>query len=168
MARTTDMAIREDPAPRRASSADGPLATPVRRAAPPAHRPTGRERAATPNAAGSAATGPRAGGRPAPTRPDPRPMRLAVAAGGVAALSALLATIATSALPATTSVVTVQKDSPAEVAIVQQVTRVVKLPVGATAPPAAANVVVTALPAPVAKPRTVVVTTTQSGRVVKP
>ena len=95
-------------------------------------------------------------------------MRLAVAAGGVAALSALLATITTSAIPASTTVVTVQRDSPADVAIVHNVTRVVKLPAGATAPPASANVVVTALPAPVATPRTVVVTTTQSGRVVKP
>jgi hypothetical protein len=95
-------------------------------------------------------------------------MRFAVAAGGVAAMSALLATIATSAAPSTTPVVTVQQDSPAEVAIVRHVTQVVKLPPGASAPPAAANVVVNALPAPRATPRTVVVTTTQSGRVVKP
>jgi len=66
-------------------------------------------------------------------------------------------------------VVTIQKDSPAEVAIVQHVTRVVKLPPGVAAPAnAGPNVLVTQLPAPVAKPRTIVVTTTQSGRLVKP
>jgi hypothetical protein len=96
-------------------------------------------------------------------------MRLAVAAGGVAALSALLATISTAAVPVNAGVVTIQKDSPAEVAIVQHVTRVVKLPPGVAAPAnAGPNVLVTQLPAPVAKPRTIVVTTTQSGRLVKP
>jgi hypothetical protein len=96
-------------------------------------------------------------------------MRLAVAAGGIAALSALLATISTSAIPTATSVVTVQADAPADTALVRQVTRVVKLPPGVPAPTGAGpNVLVTQLPAPVAKPRTVVVTTTQSGRVVKP
>jgi hypothetical protein len=96
-------------------------------------------------------------------------MRFAVAAGGLAALSALLATVSASAIPATAAVVTIQKDSPADVAVVQRVTRVVKLPPGVPAPAnAGPNVLVTRLPAPVAKPRTVVVTTTQSGRVVKP
>jgi hypothetical protein len=96
-------------------------------------------------------------------------MRFAVAAGGIATLSALLATIATSAVPTTAGAITVQKDSAADVAPVRQVTQVVKLPPGATVPPnAGPNVVVTQLPAPVAKPKTVVVTTTQSGRVVKP
>jgi hypothetical protein len=96
-------------------------------------------------------------------------MRFALAAGGFAALSALLATISTSAIPATAAVVTIQKDSPAEVAVVHNVTRVVKLPPGVAAPVnVGPNVLVTRLPAPVAKPRTVVVTTTQSGTVVKP
>jgi hypothetical protein len=96
-------------------------------------------------------------------------MRFAIAAGGLATLSALLATVASSAVPTTTPAITVQKDSPAEVALVRHVTRVVKLPPGATAPPSAGpNVVVTRLPAPVATPRTVVVRTTQSGTVVKP
>lgn len=96
-------------------------------------------------------------------------MRLALAAGGIAALSALLATISSAALPAGAPVVTAQADTPAEAAIVTQVTRVVKLPPGVKAPQGAGpNVVVTQLPAPVAKPKTVVVTTTQSGTVVKP
>jgi hypothetical protein len=108
-------------------------------------------------------------GRPAPQRPDPRPMRFALAAGGVAALSALLATISASAIPTSAAVVTIQKDSPADAAVVQNVTRVVKLPPGVAAPAnAGPNVLVTQLPAPIAKPKTVVVTTTQSGRVVKP
>jgi hypothetical protein len=108
-------------------------------------------------------------GRPAHQRPDPRPMRFALAAGGFAAVSALLATISASAVPASASVVTVQQDSPADTALVQHVTKVVKLPPGVAAPAnAGPNVLVTKLPAPVAKPRTIIVTTTQSGRVVKP
>jgi len=96
-------------------------------------------------------------------------MRFALAAGGIAALSALLATISASAVPANAAVVTVQMDSPTAVAVVQHVTRVVKLPPGVPAPASAGpNVLVTQLPAPVAKPKTVIVTTTQSGRVVKP
>jgi len=95
-------------------------------------------------------------------------MRLAIAAGGVAALSALIATISAAAIPAAASVTTVKADAPADTAVVRQVTRVVKLPPGVAAPTAGTNVLVTQLPAPVAKPRTVVVTTTQSGQVVKP
>jgi hypothetical protein len=96
-------------------------------------------------------------------------MRLAVAAGGFAALSALIATISTAAVPPAASVVAVQADPPAAAIVVRQVTRVVKLPPGVAAPAnAGPNVLVTQLPAPVAKPKTVVVTTTQSGRVVKP
>jgi hypothetical protein len=96
-------------------------------------------------------------------------MRFAVAAGGFAALSALIATISTAAIPTATSVGTMQTAAPADAAVVQHVTRVVKLPPGVPAPAnAGPNVLVTQLPAPVAKPRTVVVTTTQSGRVVKP
>jgi hypothetical protein len=109
--------------------------------------------------------------RPAPVRPDPRPMRFALAAGSLAALSALVATVAASAVPSPVPAATpvlVQQDSPAEVALVQHVTRVVKLPPGVAAPATGRNVLVTQLPAPVVKPRTVVVTTTQSGRVVKP
>jgi hypothetical protein len=88
-----------------------------------------------------------------------------VAAGGIATLSALLATISTSALPASAS----QQGQAAGVAAVQQVTQVIKLPPGVPAPTnAGPNVLVTQLAAPVATPRTVVVTTTQSGKVVKP
>jgi hypothetical protein len=108
-------------------------------------------------------------GRPVHTRPNPRPMRLAIAAGGFAALSALVATISSAAIPTAASVVTVKTDAPADAAVVRQVTRVVTLPPGVAAPTnAGANVLVTQLPAPVAKPTTVVVTTTQSGRIVKP
>lgn len=96
-------------------------------------------------------------------------MRIAVLAGGLAGLSALVAAIATSAAPAGPQVVTVQPDSPGNATVVRYVTQVVTLPPGATVPPdAGQNVLVTQLPAPVATPRTVFVTTTQSGRVVKP
>ncbi len=139
----------------------GPDAMPAPGARP---RPAPGAHAARPTPAPGATAG-----RPAPHRPDPRPMRFALAAGGFAALSALLATISTSAIPTNAAVLTVQKDSPADTAVVQNVTRVVKLPPGVAAPAnAGPNVLVTQLPAPVAKPRTVVVTTTQSGRVVKP
>jgi hypothetical protein len=151
------MAIRENPTPRPAA----PAAEPSRPVVPGSHA-AAPIRAAHP-AAGSPA------GRPTPKRPDPRPMRLAVAAGGFAALSALIATISTAAVPTAASVVAVQADPPAAAIVVRQVTRVVKLPPGVAAPAnAGPNVLVTQLPAPVAKPKTVVVTTTQSGRVVKP
>ncbi len=151
------MALRENPAPR--ETAPGTPARATRSGAPASGRP----------AATGAAAGPAAHGRAAASRPDPRPMRFALAAGGVAALSALLATISSAALPAGAPLVMAQADTPADAAIVTQVTRVVKLPPGVKAPQSAGpNVVVTQLPAPVAKPQTVVVTTTQSGTVVKP
>jgi hypothetical protein len=154
----TDVTIRENRAPRPAPSVEGASSP----AAPgPAALPARAVRFGT--AAGSPA------GRPAPQRPDPRPMRFAVAAGGLATLSALLATISTSALPSSATEVTVPAAQVANVAAVQNVTRVVKLPPGVPAPVnAGPNVLVTQLPAPVATPRTVVVTTTQSGKVVKP
>jgi hypothetical protein len=163
------MATRENPTPRDTAPA---AADPPARAghAPVAARTSAPANPGVPVRAtrsGAAAGG--GVGRPAPHRPNPRPMRLAVAAGGVAALSALLATISTSAVPANASVVTSQTNPTAAPAIVQHVTRVVQLPPGVKAPAnAGPNVVVTQLPAPVVKPRTVVVTTTQSGRVVKP
>jgi hypothetical protein len=150
------MTIRENPAPRETTTG-----TPAR-----ATRSGASGRPAT---VGAAAGGAAAYGRPAASRPDPRPMRVALAAGGIAALSALLATISAAAIPAGASVITAQTDTPADAAIVSQVTRVVKLPPGVKAPQnAGPNVVVTQLPAPIAKPKTVVVTTTQSGKVVKP
>ena len=161
------MTIRDDPAPR---GPIRPVAAPSARNGTEAGPPDSA--AVRPGAAVRPSPVRPVPARPAPVRPDPRPMRFALAAGSLAALSALVATVAASAVPsaapAAAQVVTVQQDSPAEVGLVQHVTRVVKLPPGATAPPAGRNVVVTRLPAPVAKPRTVVVTTTQSGRVVKP
>jgi hypothetical protein len=154
----TDATIRENLEPGQAAP-DDTVSRPG--ASGPAALPARAVRSGT--AAGSPAS------RPAPQRPDPRPMRFAVAAGGLATLSALLATISTSALPSSATAVTVPADPVANVAAVQNVTRVVKLPPGVPAPVnAGPNVLVTQLPAPVATPRTVVVTTTQSGKVVKP
>lgn len=151
------MALRENPTLR--ETTPGTRARATRSGAPASGRPAATRAAADPAAHGRAAT----------PRPDPRPMRIALAAGGVAALSALLATISSAALAAGAPVITAQADTPAEAAIVTQVTRVVKLPPGVKAPEnAGPNVVVTQLPAPVSKPKTVVVTTTQSGTVVKP
>ena len=89
-------------------------------------------------------------------RPDPRPMRLALGFGGMAALSAvataLLAPSSTPTVTATTVTVAVPEPS------VVHVTRVVHLQPGQTAPPQA---LVTQMPAPT--PRTVIITTRQSG-----
>ncbi|MFH1475822.1 MAG: hypothetical protein ABIG85_08195, partial [Chloroflexota bacterium] len=121
-----------------------------------------------------------AGGRGAPTprrRPDPRSMRLAFAAGGAAALSALLALIGAAALPTTAAVPTAASDagtgSASEVAPVRHVVRYVFLapgqlpPTGAATTPSTSTTpstaVATPVPAPKPRPKPVVVTS-QSGR----
>jgi hypothetical protein len=115
-----------------------------------------------------------------PNRPDPRPMRLAIAASGLATASALAAAIMSPpALPASsvqvpiagstgdpgTAVITIQQPVPTP--IVKHVKRYITLKPGQTPPPSA---LATQLPAPtprvivVQAPRQVVVTTRQSGR----
>ena len=114
------------------------------------------------------------GGREAPSprrRPDPRPMRLAFAAGGAAALSALLALIGAAALPTTAAVPTAAPDPAAgsanEVASVRHVVRYVVLAPGQLPPTGATRTPSTVVAAPVAapkpRPRPAVVTS-QSGR----
>lgn len=87
----------------------------------------------------------------------------AVFAGGIAAASALIATLASGAvpgrLPQLTMVVT--PDTAQERIPVRQVTETIQLPPGVPAPSGA---VVHTLPAPRPTPRTVIVTTTQSGK----
>jgi hypothetical protein len=113
------------------------------------------------------------------SRPDPRPTRLALAAGGLATASALAVAIMTppAVSPASvqvpvarasdpgTAVVTVEQPVPTP--IVKHVKRYITLNPGQTPPPSA---LATQLPAPtprivvVQAPRQVVVTTRQSGR----
>ena len=123
--------------------------------------------------AGSPAGGP-AGGRGAPAprrRPDPRPMRLAFAAGGVATLSALLGVIGSAAMPTAAAVPTAAPDpavgGAGNVATVRHIVRYVVLapgelpPTGATTTPS--TVVAAPVAAPTPRPQPVVVTR-QSGR----
>jgi hypothetical protein len=98
-------------------------------------------------------------------------MRLAFAAGGAAALSALLALVGAAALPTTTAVPTAAPDPAAgsanEVAQVRHVVRYVVLPPGQLPPTGATRTPSTVVAAPVAapkpRPRPAVVTS-QSGR----
>jgi hypothetical protein len=104
-------------------------------------------------------------------RPDPRPMRLAFAAGGAAALSALLALIGSAALPATAAVPAATTASAVgganDVAQVRHIVRYVTLAPGQLPPAGATRTPSTVVAAPIAtpqpRPRPVVVTS-QSGR----
>lgn len=116
---------------------------------------------------------------PPKAKPDPRPMRIALGAGGLAAFSALMTAIV---LPPRPTVVITTPDSqqafdPAASATPLQVQRpvqYVQLQPGQTAPAGAKVIdaaapkpvtVVTTVPAPAQKP--IYVKTTQSGKVVK-
>jgi len=115
-----------------------------------------------------------AGGRLAPSprrRPDPRSMRLALAGGGAAALSALLAVIGAAALPATAAAPTAAPDPVTgganEVALVRHVVRYVVLAPGQLPPTGVATTPSTVVAASVATPKPrpkPAVVTSQSGR----
>lgn len=96
------------------------------------------------------------GARPTPNRPDPSMARMAVAAGGIATVSALLAAIGGSAVPSTTAA----SSATAAPAPVQTIVKYVYLPAGQASPAAALATVVTP-PAPAQAPAPVV--TRQSG-----
>lgn len=117
-------------------------------------------------------------------RPDPRPMRMALSAGGVAALSALAAVIvlpprqATVAVPQQPAQATDPQASPTSIEVVRPIQYVQLLP-GETPPPGATViqasaptpitvvVTITAPPAPkVAAQTPTIIRTTQSGKVV--
>jgi hypothetical protein len=127
-------------------------------------------------------------------KPDARPMRMALSAGGIAALSALAAAIVLPPRPAVPVIVTPEQStptvdpqpSPTDVQIVRPI-QYVQLSPGQTAPPGATVIpataptpitVVVTVPAPakaaakapaagkVAAPTPIVVKTTQSGKVV--
>ncbi len=101
---------------------------------------------------------PAAGGRPAPRKPDPTPARFALAAGGIATVSALLAAIGSAAVPSAASVVPTAL--PAAALPVQTIVKYVYLQPG-KATPAPALAAVVAPPAPRAIQAPVV--TRQSG-----
>jgi len=104
-------------------------------------------------------------------RPDPTRMRLALGAGGIAALSALITAIAVPPAPVVATLVDTQ---PAPTTISQQRPIVyVQLTPGQSPPPGATVIdakapkpitIVTKVPAPAQ--RTVVIRTTQSGKVI--
>ena len=102
-------------------------------------------------------------------RPDPRPLRLALAGGGVAVLSALLAAIAA---PMGDTALTDGANAQ-EIAAADQPIRYIQLAPGQTAPPGATVIdgaapapttIVTRVPAPT--PRPIRIRTTQSGKVI--
>ena len=124
-------------------------------------------------------------GRPAPpahaakAKPDARPMRLALGAGGLAAFSAIVTAIVippgsmAGAAQSTSQTTGGPAASPATIQVQRQV-RYIQLVAGQTAPPGATVIdpaapkpitVVTTVPAPAQKP--VIIKTTQSGTVVK-
>ena len=98
-------------------------------------------------------------GWPAPRRADPTATRLAVAAGGIATVSALIAAIAGGAIPPTANAATPLAGAAASVST-QATVRYVYLQSGLAAPPAVvATPVAPAAPAQVQAP----VVTRQSG-----
>jgi hypothetical protein len=126
-----------------------------------------------------AARGPATPPHPAKAKPDARPMRLALGAGGLAAFSAIVTAIVIPPGPIAAGAQSTGQPaagpagSPATVQVQHQV-RYVQLQPGQTAPPGAKVIdpaapqpitVVTTVPAPAQKP--VIIKTTQSGRVVK-
>ncbi len=99
--------------------------------------------------------------RPPRSRPDPKPMRVLLAAGGIASASAILTALLPSVAPRPAGIdagLTAEVVAPAP--SVQHVTRVVVLKPGQTAPPQASVIV-----QPTPTPRVRVITTTrQSGK----
>lgn len=127
-----------------------------------------------------------AGAHPAKAKPDARPMRVAFFAGGLAAVSALLAAIVIPAKPAVVTTVTgvqqQQQTTPLTTGTpisVQQPIQYIQLLPGQTAPPGAIVVdpsgprptsVVISVPAPAQKgaaaQKPIIIRTTQSGKVI--
>lgn len=98
--------------------------------------------------------------RPQRSRPDPKPMRVLLAAGGIASASAILTALLPSVAPRTVVDGGLTAEVVAPAPSVQHVTRIVVLKPGQTAPPQASVIV-----QPTPTPRVRVVTTTrQSGK----
>jgi len=144
------MTIRSDPAARPEGAVP---------AAEPTTSPLRSDRSGAPFVAPSVPPG-RPATRPASRRPDPTSARLAVAAGGIATLSALLAAIAGAAVPAATVAVAPAPQSVVTPGSVQTIVKYVYVQPGQTTPPAGVATTVAA-PAPLRAPAPVV--TRQSG-----
>lgn len=124
-----------------------------------------------------AATAPRImPGRVTKAKPDPKPMRMALGAAGLASFSALLAAIVMPPSPAVVPAADPQGAlaNTAAPSAVQRQVQYVQLSPGQTAPPGARVIdpaapqpvtVVTTL-APVAAQRPIIIKTTQSGKVI--
>lgn len=115
--------------------------------------------------------------QPPRARPDARPMRLALGAGGLAAMSALAATIVApprASPPSALDYAQATADPHDSAVNVQQPIRYVQLQPGQTAPPGATvidpaaptpmTVVVTITPPPQPAPPAPIIRTTQSGK----
>lgn len=112
--------------------------------------------------AGGAAPNPTTAGRTAvvrKARPDPGPLRIAIALTGMATASALVSAFLAPSAGANGGTTTTVTAADVPAASIRHVTRYVQLQPGQTAPPTA---LVQQAPAP--KPRVVVVTTKQSGK----
>ena len=138
------MPIRTDPTtrPEAAAALRGPVAPPAR-----------PERSGTPALRPGVSPG-RPAARPAPRKADPTPVRLAVAAGGIATVSALLAAIGGAAVPAATVA-----SAPASGGTTQATVRYIYVPSGQAAPSVGVATSIAAPPAQVQAP----VVTRQSG-----
>ena len=146
------MPIRTDPTPRPVAAAL--VAVP----ASSSERPAGSV-APSAHAAPSLPAG-RSVARPAPRRPDPTITRLAVAAGGIATISALLAAIASAAIPTGTAAAAPTTGTAATPGSVQTIVKYVYVQPGQVNPGTGLATVVTP-PAPLQAPAPVV--TRQSG-----
>jgi len=146
------MPIRTDPNPRPVAAA------PVPGLASSPERPAGSV-APSAHAAPSGPSG-RPAARQAPRRPDPTTARLAVAAGGIATISALLAAIASAAVPAGTAAAAPTTGTAATPGSVQTIVKYVYVQPGQVNPSTGLATVVTP-PAPLQAPAPVV--TRQSG-----
>jgi hypothetical protein len=121
----------------------------------------------------------------AKAKPDARPMRIALGAGGLAAMSALVTAIVmppapSVQIPSADQQAGAQQAAPADPgtpSTVQRPVQYIQLQPGQTAPPGATVIdpaapkpvtVVTTVPAPAAqKQKPIIIKTTQSGKVVK-
>jgi hypothetical protein len=147
------MPIRTDPAPRPAAAETDPASALV------AQRPGRFPGPSLPGIPAGPAGHPTP--RPAPRRPDPTSARLALAAGGIATLSALLAAIASTAVPAATAAAAPTAGGAATAGPVRTIVKYVYVQPGQAAPTAGLATVITP-PAPRAVPAPVV--TRQSGK----
>ena len=161
-----DMSVRDPETSARAPrSADPTTISPT--TIPPAPRPTAASTAAA-ERPGPARVGPRPAPGNARSKADPAVARFAVGALGIAATTALVAAIAggasaSAAVPTTSVGAPAPSSAPVANVPVRHVTKVVTLPSNVTPPP---RKIIYATPVPAPPQQTVIVQTTQSGKVI--